>query len=129
MLLLSKVRDFSVFYVFYMFERPNLRGRGRPCSPDWLRQICQRVRGQICQSDSWEQGQVRGRLRGRLRGRGERPNSHTASHILSCDLSEPIRGARPLTHTASQICESEVRSDSGRCNAFSREISQTAPRI
>ena len=47
-----------------------------------------------------------------------RPPKHSASHILSCDLSEPIRGARPLTHTASQtvrpICEAVgVRSPIG----------------
>ena len=60
----------------------------------------------------------------------------TASHNLSCDLSEPIRGARPLTRTASQISDSQiceavgVRSDStSRSNAFSREISQTGPRM
>ena len=51
-----------------------------------------------------------------------RPPMHSASQIFSCDLSEPIRGehglsrTRPLMHT-------------GRSNAFSREISQTAPRI
>ena len=65
-----------------------------------------------------------------------RPHKHTASQHLSCDLSEPIRGARPLTHTASQICEAVgVRgadrplTHTGRSNAFSREISQAAPRI
>ena len=80
-----------------------------------------------------------------VRGR-ERPNS--ASHplglsLLSCDLSEPIRGARPLTHTASHahglsrtrpLRSVSPKSDrplthTGRGNAFSREISQTGPRM
>ena len=103
-----------------------MRGRVRPWGSHWLRDLCQRVPG------LWSQSEPHGLSR-----------PLTASHNLSCDLSEPIRGARPLTHTASQICEAvgvrdlrvrsashAHRSDStGRSNAFSREISQIAPRI
>ena len=57
-----------------------------------------------------------------------RPHKHTASHILSCDLSEPIRGEHGLPR------ESDLRGRirphrTGQGNAFSREISQTGPRI
>ena len=45
----------------------------------------------------------------------------TASHNLSCDLSEPIRGARPLTHTASHGLSDLWGRGSPRCrSALSR---------
>ena len=61
-----------------------------------------------------------------VRGRARPPMaSHTASHFGLSDRSHDfvVRGrARPPTAV-------RVRSDSGRSNAFSREISQMAPRI
>ena len=71
-----KLVNLSIFYVFLCMRGricEAVRGRERPCSPDWLGQISKPMRG-------------------------ARPL--TASHglsLLSCDLSEPIRGARPLT--------------------------------
>ena len=68
----------------------------------------------------------------------------TASHNLSCDLSEPIRREHGLSCTAShglsrplrsvRPWESEIFADrplthTGRSNAFSREISQASPRM
>ena len=128
-LLLSKVSDFHCFLC--IFERPweAVRGRERPWGSHWLRDLCHRV------LDLWDPI------------RGARPL--TASHGLSRPLTFVMwsvwanqKRARPLTHglsrplTASQICEAVGVRDAdrplthtGRSNAFSREISQAAPRI
>ena len=52
-------------------------GRGRPCSPDWLRQIRSDLRAN---QRAWPPTASH-----------FRPPKHSASHIFSCDLSEPIR--------------------------------------
>ena len=92
---------FNILYLFYILTKshilgqlhPNtpipiqlisircafMGGRGRPCSPDWLRQISKPIRG--------------ARPPTKVGGQG-RPNS--ASHIFSCDLSEPIRASHGL---------------------------------
>ena len=54
----------------------------------------------ICLSQSGEHGLTRPhRSASQIWESKIRPHTHTASQLLSCDLSEPIRGARP--HTAS----------------------------
>ena len=127
MLLLSKVRDFTVFCVFSGRPCEAVRGRVRLWEAVWG---CAPLIGlEICPSQSGEHGLSRPLTFGLTW-----PLIASASHNLSCDLSEPIREhglSRTQPPTASQIWESDRphRSDSGRSNAFSREISQIAPRI
>ena len=109
--------------------RPNfweaVGGRGRPCSLIgsliWS-DLCYPIRGARPPTAS----HFRTLKHTASHGLPEiRPPKHTASHILSCDLSEPIR-----EHSLPRKSDLRGRSDStGRSNAFSREISQTRPRI
>ena len=65
-------------------EAEFLGGCGRPCSSDWLRHISQPIRGARPPTAS----QIR-------------PPIGSASHNLSCDLSEPIRDSKSVR----PICE------------------------
>ena len=137
MLLLSKVRKvaFSVL-VRPIFGLPDLRGRSvRPICEVWeavilsLAQTDQRANQGAASHGLTDRPH---RSASQIWESENRPHKHTASQLLSCDLSEPIREhglsrAQPLRSV--RPWESKVRSDSsGRGNAFSREISQTAPR-
>ena len=187
--------DFETFSGIFVRPCEAVWGRGRPCSSHWLRDLCQRV------PDLFEP--IRAPRPPTASHGLTRPHKYpwkclkfgltwpliaSASHNLSCDLSEPIRDliglprphrfespiglsrtpaeamrlavksvrrargsyclARSLigltdlrVRSASQICEAvgvrgadrplthTGRSDSGRSNAFSHEISQAAPRI
>ena len=74
-------------------------GRGRPCPPDWLREIRSHQRAN--QGSTASHGLPRPPTFGL-----PRPLIASASHILSCDLSKPIRGARPPTASHFPRCRS-----------------------
>ena len=121
MLLLSKVRFWDIFSEIC----EAVRGRERP----W-----EAVRGREALIGSDRSGTLWHRSLSQWEEHGlswpltfglSRPLIASASQNLSCDLSEPIR-----EHGLSQIWESDwPLTHTGRCNAFSREISQTAPRM
>ena len=77
--------EISLFSV-YFWEA--VGGRGRPCSPDWLRQISKPMRSTA------SHGLPLSASHGL-----PRPPIASASHNLSCDLSEPMRefkSVRPI---------------------------------
>ena len=122
MLLLSKVRFYDKIgeaeAMRGRFERQweAVRGRERPCSSHWLRDLGQRVPDLWHRSLSqWgEHGLSRPLTASQIGLSSPRP--HRICHVICLSQSEESRGSRTSDST-------------GWGNAFSREISQIAPRI